>query len=242
MRPSIVDGYRQGLGFAYGVGSNDKYTDKVDVNGLYEDVSLKLFGGEKNSLLRLSLEATEYAVAGTAIDDSGGNLEMGRRPSTVMEDNENGDEVSSENLAGHANLTAYQDSLMMNPLKLARVLVSEGNESMLVDISKVRTMRELKDEIIAKAKGDGWFNDVQDSNELVLHFRDSNCMVPCEIVQLDLDLRWLPCYIVESRRNMHDGTVPLLQVIIHIADSTFCYLHFFYNSFYSTHASCRTAL
>ncbi len=63
---------------------------------------------------------------------------------------------------------------MMNPLKLARVLVSERNESpMLMDISKVRTMREIKDEIIAKATGDGWFNDVQDSNELVLHFRDS---------------------------------------------------------------------
>jgi hypothetical protein len=78
---------------------------------------------------------------------------------------------------------------MMNLLKLARVLVSEGNESMLADISKVCTMRELKDEIIAKATGDGWFIDVQDSNELVLYFRGSNCMVPCEIVQLDLDLR-----------------------------------------------------
>ena len=36
------------------------------------------------SLLRLSLEATEYAEAGAASDDSGGNCEMGRRPSTVM--------------------------------------------------------------------------------------------------------------------------------------------------------------
>ena len=67
---------------------------------------------EQVSLPRLSLDATGYAVAGTVSDDSSGNCEMGRRPSTVKEDNENGDEVSSENLPGNANLTAYQDSLM----------------------------------------------------------------------------------------------------------------------------------
>ncbi len=62
---------------------------------------------EQVSLPRLSLDATGYAVAGTVSDDSSGNCEMGRRPSTVKEDNENGDEVSSENLPGNANLTAY---------------------------------------------------------------------------------------------------------------------------------------
>ena len=151
---------------------------------------MRSFGGEKNSLLRLSLEATEYAVAGTAITDGDALAsDVGRRPSTVVEeDGDSGsDEVSLENLADHAKCPSSftQESLMMNPLHMARVLVSEGTEdALMVDISNVATMRQLKEEIIAKAKAEGLFNGVQDMNDFVLHFAESNCMVPCEIVQV----------------------------------------------------------